>query len=239
MSKEIKHLQYAFEVKASDIREDGTFLGYGSIFGNVDSYDDVVAPGAYAMSIADFSKGSARLPMLWQHNTSQPIGIFPTLKEDSRGLYLEGAINLDVQAGREAYALLKQGAISGLSIGYRPVTSEYRDDGIRILKEVKLYEISLVTFPANDEARVTGVKCDSVKTIRDLETLLREAAGLSRNNAKLIASRFRPKEGDERDAAKSDEAKQLGAIGSKLDQLISQLAVGTSCQKTYQLSQKN
>jgi HK97 family phage prohead protease len=96
---------------------------------------------------------------LWQHKQDEPIGVFEQMFEDEMGLYVQGRLLLDVARAREAYALLKQGAISGLSIGYSP--TQYKIDannGTRILSEIELWEISLVTFPANAAAGVTVVK---------------------------------------------------------------------------------
>ena len=188
-----QHLAYKFEFKA-DAAKEGAFTGYGSVFGNVDSYQDIVAPGAFAESIKSYSNNNQKLPILWQHSAQAPIGVFTGMKEDAYGLLLDGQINLEVQQGREAYALLKQGAITGLSIGYR--TKDYEVDKERevvILKQIDLFEVSLVTFPANDQARVNRVKtADEILTIRDLEKSLRDA-GYTRGEALRIASRFQAK----------------------------------------------
>ena len=136
--------------------DDGSFEGYGSIFGNVDSYGDIVDPGAFSKTLAE---RGPKIKLLWQHDPSQPIGIFTSLVEDSNGLKVTGQLNLDVQQGKEAYALLKQGALDGMSIGYTTIQSTYNSvTQINHLTEVKLYEVSLVTLPANEEATVTSVK---------------------------------------------------------------------------------
>ncbi len=162
----------------------GEFEGYGSVFSVVDSYREVVDKGAFVSSLKE--RGMPAL--LWQHNAKEPIGIYTECYEDEKGLYVKGQLNLDTQLGREAYALLKQGALKGLSIGFT-TEEDYTDSKTKAthLKKVKLYEVSLVTFPANEAANVEAVK-NKPETITDFERLLREA-GYSRNEAKLIASK--------------------------------------------------
>lgn len=158
-----------------------TFEGYGSIFGNVDSYDDVILRGAFSESL------TKRTPkLLWQHRDDVPIGTITAAREDERGLYIAGKLS-KTQKGMDAYELLKDGAITGLSIGYRVVDAERAsDNGIRTIRKLDLYEISLVTFPANESAQVTGVK-STTPSIRDLEIALRDA-GLGRKAAKAVLS---------------------------------------------------
>jgi uncharacterized protein len=152
--RERKKFACALELKSLD--EHGRFAGYASVFNVVDSQRDVVLKGAFK----DTVKGRVRdIKFLWQHQQDEPIGVLDTLFEDARGLYVEGRIMLSIHKGQEAYNLLKAGAISGLSIGYSPV--KYIIDastGVRRLSQVSLWEISLVTFPANDAASVTVVK---------------------------------------------------------------------------------
>lgn len=139
--------------------DNGRFAGYASIFGVVDNQNDMMLRGAFTRTL-EGHEGDIRL--LWQHRFEEPIGTFSLLREDARGLYVEGQLLLDVQRAREAHALLKAGAICGLSIGYVPV--KYHIDaatGVRMLEEVALYEVSLVTFPANSEATVHAVKDDA------------------------------------------------------------------------------
>jgi uncharacterized protein len=157
-----------FEIK-SDNSNDGTFFGYGSTFGNVDSYGDIVAPGAFADSIAAVKSGTKAWPaMLLQHGDStsdgkMPIGIWTNMEEDDRGLRLQGKLAIKNRRGAEAYALLKmqpRPALNGLSIGYRVRDSENHKSGPvkRTLKAIDLVEVSLVTFPADRFARVVSVK---------------------------------------------------------------------------------
>lgn len=177
---ELKHFQYAAEIKAAEGNE-GYFEGYGSVFGNVDSYNEVVDKGAFKECLKELMPA-----LLWQHRMSEPIGVYLEAKEDEKGLWVRGQLNLDVQQGREAYALLKQGAFSGLSIGFYTL-EDYYDEKTRVrhLKKVHLMEVSLVTFPANGKANVTGVK--SHASVREFESFLREA-GYSQEQAKMIGA---------------------------------------------------
>ena len=176
-----KILQFEAEIKAIDDAT-GRFSGYGSVFGNVDSYNEIVDRGAFTESLAKHGKPA----LLWQHRAGEPCGVYVTVMEDERGLFVEGVLNLETQVGREAYALLKQGAIRGLSIGFRSLVEETdKDNGVVHLKKVRLYEVSLVTFPANEEATVTTVRA-APGTLREFENFLRDA-GYSGEDAKLIA----------------------------------------------------
>lgn len=146
-----------FELKGLD--EDGRFAGYASVFGVCDDYADIVAEGAFARSLAT-ARANGQMPaMLWQHDARCPIGVWTEIAEDSAGLRVSGKLAVGTQAGREAYELLRLGAINGLSIGYVTVASEIVPaQRQRVLTEIDLWEVSLVTFPANPEARVTRVK---------------------------------------------------------------------------------
>ena len=192
--KMMNKLDYPLEIR--EVREDGTFTGYGSVFGNVDAYGDIVEAGAFAKSIE-----KKKPALLWQHDPTQPIGVWEEISEDKHGLLMRGRLLIGkVAKATEARELLKAGAISGLSIGYMPVRWEYdkapkegSDDEksrsrVRRLKEIDLWEVSLVTFPANDAARVTGVK--NLATIQDVEENLRDA-GYSRTEAKGLISRIK------------------------------------------------
>jgi HK97 family phage prohead protease len=186
----MEKLDCNFEIK--DITATGTFAGYGNVYGIVDDGNDIVAHGAFGASLADWG-AKGRLPaLLWQHNSRQPIGAYDTIKEDSRGLYVEGKLALKTQLGAEAYELMKMGAISGLSVGFRSKDDSYdAKTDVRTIKQGDLYEVSVVTFPMNDDARVQAVK--SIEEIGDLsgaELYLREVGGVSRSKAKALVSRI-------------------------------------------------
>lgn len=159
----IETREYKFKVQ--ELTEAGQFEGHGSISGNKDSFDDIVESGAFKKTLRE----NKVFPLLWQHQTSSPIGLVDIKGEDDMGLPVIGDINLETTLGREAYSLLKQftdaGRPMGLSIGYETIKDKVVE-GIRYLKEIKLHEISLVTFPANPLALVSGVK--SVVGFQDL-----------------------------------------------------------------------
>ncbi|MDB5546466.1 MAG: peptidase [Hyphomicrobiales bacterium] len=142
---------------ALSISEDGVFEGYASIFGLVDLGGDQVAPGAFAQSLT--RRGARQVRMLWQHDPASPIGSWLSIEEDWRGLKVRGRLNLAVARAREALALLREGAVDGLSIGFRVKTARKTAGGsVRRLLELDLWEISIVTFPMLPQARVTTVK---------------------------------------------------------------------------------
>lgn len=153
----IEHIERRLAIKSLDA--DGTFTGYASVFGKLDAQREIVTHGAFKRTLASWqAKGSAPA-MLWMHDPTQPIGVWIAMGEDENGLCVQGKLALGTQKGMEAYELLRMKAVTGLSIGYRVVSS--RIDAARkarILTEVDLFEISLVTFPANDAARVSAVK---------------------------------------------------------------------------------
>ncbi len=180
-----QHLDIAFDVKDFDADE-GTFTGYGAVFGNLDSYRDVIQQGAFKRTLKERKKTGRPFPMLWQHQRFEPVGMFPVMKEDSTGLFVEGRIALKTQRGAEARELMGMGAVTGLSIGYQSKKSIWDDDQeIRTLTDIELFEVSLVTFPANDAARIEDVKD---MTLRDLEKTLRDS-GFSRSEATAIANK--------------------------------------------------
>lgn len=134
----------------------GEFDGYASLFGLPDLGRDVVARGAFDKSLHQRG-GASGIRLLWQHDPSQPVGVWAEMKTDQRGLYVKGALNLNVQRGRELFALLQQGAVAGLSIGYRTEKAHSGANRLRILTSVDLWEVSLVTFPLLPSARVMRV----------------------------------------------------------------------------------
>ncbi|KAB0679953.1 HK97 family phage prohead protease [Aureimonas leprariae] len=138
---------------APEKREDGTVRGYASVFGAVDLSGDEVLRGAFATSLRQ--RGAAGVKMLWQHDPGRPIGVWTALREDKVGLWAEGRLALDTSGGREAYGLIRAGALDGLSIGFRTKRAE-RGGGLakRRLAEIDLWEISVVTFPMQELARL-------------------------------------------------------------------------------------
>ena len=140
--------------EALSLGEGGRISGYASLFGMADQGGDIVQRGAYRASIA--ARGEGGVKMLWQHDPAQPIGVWEVMREDAKGLWVEGYLLPEVTKGREAMALIAAGAVDGLSIGYRVKRASKDGQGRRLLHEVELWEVSLVTFPMQAEARLSA-----------------------------------------------------------------------------------
>ena len=187
---ETSYLDTIAEIKAyhdDDDEDKGEFEGYASIFGNKDLGNDVVDMGAFKRSLR--RRGAKGVKLLYQHDTTQPSGVFDKIREDEKGLYVKGRLALGTQKGREVFELMKMGAIDGLSIGYKVDSKGYEyDQGgkRRRLKEVDLMEISAVTFPMNPQATISAVKSDG-RTVREWEGFFRDEGDLSRSDAKIAA----------------------------------------------------
>jgi len=190
-----EHLDVPFELKAVEtVTQDdgvtvGVFEGLASTFGNRDMVGDLVEPGAFTGALTR----PAAVKMLWQHDARAPIGVWEEVRETAAGLEVKGRLVLEVQQAREALALLKAGAVDALSIGFsvRHGGAEFdRERSLRRIKAVELWEISVVTFPANPKARVERIKAldsgASLPTEREFERLLMRDAGLSRSQARTV-----------------------------------------------------
>ncbi len=189
-----------FPLQVKELKDDGTFEGYGSVFGVRDSYNESVEPGAFVESLVKHEReGSAPL-MLWQHDPWTPIGVWEDLAEDKKGLWGKGKLLAGVQKADEALILLRAGAIQGLSIGYREIdTAPPEGSGPRKLLKLDLVEVSVVSFPANRRARVESVKSEHMEEfarrlrdgdpmpVKEFEDILREA-GIPKAMAVQIAS---------------------------------------------------
>jgi HK97 family phage prohead protease len=154
--------------------EDASIAGYASLFGATDQGGDVVMKGAYGASLERLGATGSNVKLLWQHDPATPIGVWDEVREDATGLYVKGRLLVETQKGREAAALIKAGAIDGLSIGYRTIKAERDAKGRRQLSELELWEVSLVTFPMLQQARV-GAKAqehDAART-QDLAGVFR------------------------------------------------------------------
>lgn len=211
--------QFSVPCEFKTTSDEGVFEGYASVFGTIDSYDDIVAPGAFAKTLTDHRSKSRMPAMLFQHDVSRPIGVYEAMREDEKGLFARGRLALKTPDGAATYELLKMGAMSGLSIGFRTKKSTFdNESSIRTLTEVQLFEVSPVVFPANDPARISSVKgtglTDFVTLIetllggtwteREAERALRDA-GFSRDQSKhIIATGYRQR--GRRDAMPSEEA---------------------------------
>ncbi len=155
---------------ALDVKDGTEISGYASHFGQGDQGGDVVVKGAYARSLKAASDGGRKVKMLWQHDPTQPIGVWDEVREDETGLWVKGRLLDSTQKGREAAALIAAGALDGLSIGYRTLRSAKNDKGQRLLTELELWEVSLVTFPMLPSARVAAKADDTAAAdaLRDL-----------------------------------------------------------------------
>lgn len=217
----LRRLDVPFEIKSVD--EKGRFSGYGSTFGDIDHYNDIVVKGAFKDTLQQWeSKG--RLPaLLWQHNHDEPIGVYTEMREGTKGLEVEGQLALKTIEGARAYELLQMKALGGLSIGFRTKEEEYdHDTGIRKLKAVDLWEVSLVTFPANEAAQINAVKdalrMGDVPAQRDVEKILREV-GFSRQQAKrLMGGGYRAL--SQRDAGDGEADSEVKNLLDEINSLV-------------------
>ena len=224
---EVKRFAMPFEIKADSIKEDeefGYFSGYGSVYGNIDQGDDIVEAGAFTESL------KTRTPkMLWQHQFSNPIGIYTRVTEDAKGLYLEGKIFRKVLPfGENAYQLLKGGAISGLSVGYSTSDCQYEEMGgshVRRITKADLYEVSIVTEPMNEAAHVISVKSiEEIASLADVEELLR-GAGLSKKAGTALVSKIKEfvRQRDAADNAAEIKRREAEGIEAEIMQSLSQI----------------
>ena len=197
IAKEIK--SFPFEVKATAEENNiFTFEGYASTFNNVDHGDDIVIRGAFFNSLAK----NSQVPILWQHQMSEVIGVSVQLYEDDKGLFVKGNLPKDdtLVSGR-IIPQMKVGSIKEMSIGFFTKNYDRAKDGIRLLKEIDLFEVSLVTKAMNSQALVTGFK--SFETLRDIEQTLKDN-GFSINEAKTIISRIK-EFSSQRDASEDNQ----------------------------------
>ncbi len=190
------HKRLDVPLKIKSVSETGEFAGYGSVFGVEDAYGDVVVAGAFQETLEEW-KGKSRLPaMLWQHDSREPIGVYTKMEEDENGLYLEGKLLVEHDPlAKRAHGHMQAGSLSGLSIGYSLSSDGWKYDkekDVFILSKIQLWEVSLVTFPANDQARVTDVKnilhAGELPSPSTVERFLRDA-GFSRQQAKTFMSK--------------------------------------------------
>lgn len=156
-----------------NVTDSAKIEGYASLFGLTDQGGDVVQKGAYAKSLADLAANGRKVKMLWQHDPAQPIGVWDEVREDDRGLWVKGRLLESTSRGREAAALIEAGALDGLSIGYRTKRAVKADNGARLLTELELWEVSVVTFPMLPNARVAAKGAEpAVEALRELAAAL-------------------------------------------------------------------
>ncbi|WP_171179421.1 HK97 family phage prohead protease [Ruegeria sp. HKCCD8929] len=159
------------------VTDDAVIEGYASLFGQTDQGGDNVQKGAYRASLKGLEAAGQRVKMLWQHDPAQPIGVWDEVREDETGLWVKGRLLESTQTGREAAALIKAGAIDGLSIGYRTRRAVKNEKGQRLLTELELWEVSLVTFPMLPSARVAakGATPEAGDIWREIAGVFRDA----------------------------------------------------------------
>lgn len=203
-----------FEIKEVSGKE---IIGHGSVFGNVDLGGDVVLPGAFKRTLAAHRKAGTMPAMLWQHDHEKPIGVWHEMSEDGDGLFMRGEF-ADTAEGRDARTLAKMKAVRGLSIGFRLMEFDFDRDGNRLLKEIDLWETSVVTFPMNPAAQIEAVKSQCPDP-RSFERFLRDA-GVSQKSARdivhdVLGSNVRL---DDEDQCEADEdvAKAMAALNERL-----------------------
>lgn len=208
-----------FSLEIKTLSDEGVIEGYASTFGNVDKGGDKVMPGAFVESLAKARQTGRTVKMLWNHDPSQPIGVWDDLAEDAKGLRGKGRLVMDVPKARETLALMRAGAVGGLSIGYITKSSE-PDGNYRLLKTVDLYEVSPVTFPMNERAKITSVKSEGCEdlieklsagdrlTEREFERLVK-GLGLSNSQAERAARVHLKGQGEPANA--NDEAARFWA----------------------------
>jgi len=191
---ELIRRSYDFQVKALD--DNGMIEGYASVYNVVDAEGDVIAPGAFKRTMKLWSMKGRSVPVLWQHDAAMPIGVTKSMIEDENGLRVQAQLVMAVQKAQEAYALAKANALGGLSIGFTvPRMAEdgqaaavYDEEkGARVFREVRLWEYSMVTFPANEEAVITAVKSDPLMTdLRESITALKAVVDEQATTIKLL-----------------------------------------------------
>lgn len=213
---------YSLPIELKALGEDGKFSGYAATY-DLDLGDDVITKQALEGWL---NGGSAdkKMTVLWQHEMDKPIGVTTKMMVDERGLYVEGQLTLGVRLADEARLLSKAGALKGMSIGFRVRDREYREDGVRVIKEIDIIEYSFVTLPMNPKAVINGVKstdqplveillkCD---TIRALERTLRDEVGASNSEAKRFISHIKTLCDAER-----EQAKTLASIEATLKSML-------------------
>ena len=208
-----KHITAGLDLKSLD--EGGGFEGYASVFGIQDFDGDVIVKGAFKKTLEAYRAKGKMPKMLWQHDATKIVGKFTEMTEDDNGLFVKGSLIMDVQQGREAYALLKAGQLDAMSVGFN-ITEAGGDGSMRgrVIEEVDLWEISLVTWGANPAALVTNVK-----NMKDFEKILRDA-GLSRKQATAFVSGGYKAAFDQSDSeAEAVELELLQTLKTKLEAL--------------------
>jgi HK97 family phage prohead protease len=206
------------EIKFANAQNPLSFEGYASVWGRIDAYNDTVLKGAFSQTLADRKRAPM---MLYGHNPGRVPGKWVALTEDSSGLMVRGELTPGHSEAADIAASMKHGAVSGLSIGGYTRDAETRADGGRVIKSFDLIEVSIVSMPAEDEARVDAASIkslvDDCETIRDYERLLRDVSGLSSKAAAIVVARLR--DVVRREGA-SERAEETEAKAAELAELV-------------------
>lgn len=187
---------FTSKLEIKSLNEDsGAFSGYGAVFNNIDHDGDIIRKGAFSDTLQSWEEKSALPALLWMHDLSQPLGTYTDMREDSKGLYVEGQLLInDDPLAKKAFAHMKAGSVSGLSVGFQTKDYEFdHSNNTRIIKAVDLFEISLVSLPANDETRITNIKrmfaTGEIPSKVQVEKYLREVMSI-RQAKSLIAGGY-------------------------------------------------
>lgn len=214
----IKHASVPLEIKSM---KENTFTGYGAVFGNVDLGGDIILPGAFRKSLATHKKEGTMPLMYWMHKADQVPGVWLDMGEDKNGLVVEGEI-IDTTLGVDVKKLLEKKAVRGLSIGYQTVEADWRDDGVRVLKQLNIHEVSIVSMAMNPLAKVESLKArlsqdgEYVPTERELEDLLRKV-GCSRSVSRVLVAKMFDGEVDTSGMLDGDPSGMLDSAESKAE----------------------
>lgn len=170
----MQRMDFALQKQSAKSTDEGIVEGFASTYGNADRHDDRVMPGAFAKTLAE---RGGYFPLLWQHKADEPIGL-ASVFDSATGLALKARLDIDVEAGRRAFSAVRKGIVGAFSIGYDVIKARRGRDGKREITEIRLWEVSLVTFPANPQAVVTGAKGElNEDSLMDFRTLVNETAG--------------------------------------------------------------
>lgn len=226
-----KYLTTNLEIKSLNDRE---FEGHGSIFGNEDLGGDIVLPGAFTKTLSQYKEKGDLPQMFWMHDPSRVAGKWTEMREDDAGLRVKGIL-ADTPLGNEIRTLLKMDAVKGLSIGYRTIKDSFNKAGQRLLKELELWEVSVVSLPMNPLAQVAHAKSqlsaagEYVPTAREFEHALRDV-GCSQKTAKRIISKVY--EDEERDVGESEPENESRDVLDALEK-IEQEAIARQIHDIY------
>lgn len=191
-----------FEIKALN---DNTFEGYASYFGNIDSYDEIIVAGAFKKTLQE---NKNRIKVLWQHNTSEPIGKPIMMEEDTQGLYVKAQVSM-TDIGKKAMTLMRDGVVDEMSIGYDVIKDEYKSNK-RMLKEVRLWEFSPVTFGANEKARITQAKSIN-ELLEDIKNLNKDDIQMAIKQLNHLLISLEPKQFTQNEK-QVDDSEQIQSI---------------------------